>query len=96
MKNYTFPTTNNKYYKRINKTAARKAYIENKTIVLCPCNLRPFSLWNPQIEVNYNNRDETEQDTPANEYFNKMLMYFENYNCINTETGKYTAFYIEV
>lgn len=95
MNNYTI-TINNKEYKRITKTTAKKAYIDNKSIVLCPCNLRPGWPYNPQIEVNYTRRDETEQDTPANIYFDKVLMYFENYNCINTETGKYTAFYIEL
>jgi hypothetical protein len=95
MNNYTF-IINNKEYKRINKTAAKKAYINNKNVVLCPCNLRPGGPWSPEVTVNYNNRDETEQDTPANVYFDKVLMYFEYYNCINTETGKYTAFYIEL
>lgn len=97
MNNYTFKNDfDNKYYTRISKRAARAAYIAGKTVILCPCNLHPFGPWHPGIDVNYNNRDETEKETPAPVYFDRLLMYFENYNCINTETGKYTAFYIEM
>lgn len=94
MNKYTF-TINNKDYTRITKKAAKKAYINNKTIVMCPCNLRPGGPWYPETTVNYQDRDETETGTPAPEYFDKLTLYFEVYNCVNTETGKYTAYYIE-
>lgn len=97
MNNYIFTNeTTKKEYKRINKTAARAAYITGKNIIICACNMRPFGPWHPEIEINYNRRDETEKDTPAPVYFEKLINMFEFYNCINNETGKYTAFYIEL
>lgn len=97
MNNYTFKNKRtNKEYKRINKTAARAAYIAGKNIIICACNMRPFGPWHPEVEVNYNDRDETENETPAADYFAKLIMHFEYYNCINNETGRYAAFYIEL
>ena len=97
MNNYIFINdANKKEYKRINKTAARTAYAAGKTVILCACNLRPFGPWHPEVTAVYADRDETEKDTPAIDYFNKLVNYFEVYNCINNETGKYTAFYIEL
>lgn len=75
-------------YKRITKAAARKLYEAGKNIVLCPCNLRPFSFWHPEIETN------KEQSVEASFY--KLVNEFEFYNCTNSETGKYTNFYTAI
>lgn len=78
--------------KRINKRQARKAYESGKKIYFIPCKLNPYYLdgvfmipeqkaSNPESEYNYR--------------FDELVNAFEFYNCINSETGKYTAFYID-
>lgn len=102
MNNYNF-TENGKQYKRIDKRQARRAYNAGKTIYFCPCNLRPFGFWQPAIDININDYKKFGYSEPfvfsdgTNEMdFNRRLNQFEFYNCINTETGKYTAFYIQI
>lgn len=75
-------------YKRITKVQARKIYNCNKTIVLCPSNMRPFGQWHPEYVT----------DKSCNKWdtFENVVLNFEYYNCINTQTGKYTSFYIQV
>lgn len=98
MNKYTFKNnTDKKEYTRISKRAARAAYIAGKTVILCPCNLRPFGPWHPEIDINRDmHPDEITTDENAKNYFNKVVMRHEIYNCTDTETGKYTAFYIEM
>jgi hypothetical protein len=78
-------------YKRINKTTARREYTAGKKIVFCPSNLRPFSFWNPQFITDKATEEEINGEPQD---FDKIVNAFEYYNCTNTETGKYTAFYI--
>ena len=85
MNNYII-TDGKKTYTRISKAAARHAYYENKNLCFCPVNLRPGSPWNPEILCNLENMD--------GRIFEQTINAFEFYNCANTETGKYTAFYI--
>ena len=96
-------TDNGKQYKRIDKRQARRAYNNGETVYFCPCNLRPFGMWSPAVDVNKNDYKKYGFDQPlifsdgSNEIdFNRRLIQFEFYNCINTETGLYTAFYIQV
>lgn len=99
MNNYIFKDSNGKQYKRIDKRQAKRLYDDEKTIVLCPCNLRPFGFYNPQIDINKMDYLKHGYKTPllydgTNEYdFKTRVNSFEFYNCTNTETGKYTAFY---
>ena len=95
MNNYIFTDKNNNHYKRIDKRQAKRAYDAGKTIVLCPCNLRPFGMWAPEVDINKEDYKTRGYD-PADMEFKKRLMYFEYYNCTNTETGRYSAFYIQV
>ena len=100
MNNYTFTDDKTKkHYKRITKANARRAFIAGKDIIVCPSNLRPFGFWNPQIEWNIN-RESFQNELPFYESPEKLFNYtvnqFEFYNCINTETGKYTNFYIAI
>ena len=74
-------------YTRVTKAAARRAFENGETVIFCPCNLRPFDPWHPETPV---------EKTAENNDFQKLVNAFEFYNCINTETGKYTAFYMEV
>ena len=98
MNKYTFINdTDKKEYTRISKSAARAAYIAGKTVILCPCNLRPFGPWHPETNINRARHTEyiTDEISVKN-LFNNLVNSFEYYNCSNTETGKYTAFYIEM
>lgn len=74
---------------RISKATARRLFIENKEpLALCPVNLRPGDPWNPQIVINPG----VNRPCDAAQFSNVVGM-FEYYNCINSETGKYAAFY---
>lgn len=77
----------NKYsvngFTRISKAAARKLYNAGQIVYFCACNMRPGCDWHPEIAV---------QQT--GEPFENRVNNFQWYNCINSETGKYTAFYI--
>ena len=102
MNNYIF-TDNGKQYKRIDKRQARRAYNDGKTVYLCPCNLRPFGVWRPEIDINKTDYKKYGYNEPfifsdgsSEMDFNKRVNYFEFYNCTNTETGIYTAFYIQI
>ena len=72
-------------YKRISKTAAKKAY-DAKGVYICPCNIRPFGIWGMGVWVK----------SSSGEAFEKVVNAFEFYNCNSNETGKYAAFYIQV
>lgn len=43
MRKYIF-TEKSHTFKRINKKTARTAYKNGLTVIICPCNLRPFTL----------------------------------------------------
>lgn len=84
-------------WERITKKAARKAYISGCSIAFCPVNLRPGEPWHPETIMNRKSREEfTTDETGVKNDFNNYVNSFEFYNCINSETGKYTAFYMEV
>ena len=70
-------------YKRINKTEARKLFNSGAGIVFCPYKLRPGAPWYPGVYY---------WKTGLN--FDAAVAAFEYYNC-NSETGKYTAFYLD-
>lgn len=93
MKKFVF-FVNGLNYTRVNKATARKAYTAGNTVIICPCNLRPGSPWFPECYINYSDRDETETETPAADLFTKIINAHSFYNCINSETGTYPAFYI--
>lgn len=92
MYNYTFTDNNNKTWSRIDKRRARGLYNKGFTIVVCPDNLRPFTMWTCEICLN----KEVDNISGLETDFNKRVTYFEIYNCINRETGYHAAFYMEV
>ena len=53
---YTF-TENGRTYKRISKTAARAAYKNGLTVIICPRNLRPFTPWHFEHRINRKYRE---------------------------------------
>lgn len=93
-------TYNNFTFKRINKKEARKAYTHGLTVIIAPCNLKPFTPWHVEYNLNISARDEFLEKPAKKEWiendFNNYINSFEYYNCINSETGRYTAFYIPV
>lgn len=72
-------------FKRVTRTKAKALYNMGKAVLLVPCNLNPDSLF-----VGLYDLRKEENETP----FETAVNAFEYYNCINTETGRYTAFYI--
>lgn len=96
MNKYTF-THNGRTFERITKRKARRAYINGLSVVIIPCNLRPFTPWHNEMIINRKDRAHLVIDeTGVNNDFTNYINSFEYYNCINSETGKYTAFYIQV
>ena len=89
MRNYTY-TENGFTFERIGKKQARRAYNNGLTVIFCPCNLRPGSPFRLDMEMNKAQAD------CAPVTFDGLVNIFEYYNCINEETGRYTAFYIPV
>lgn len=96
MNKYTF-NHNGVTYERVTKATARKAYMAGINVYVQACNLRPFSVWTYPATFN---RKQAEQfaidETGVKNYFDNGVNSFEYYNCINSETGKYAAFYMEV
>lgn len=85
------------YFERISKKAARTAYINGLSVILCPVNLRPGKPYHPETVINRKNRKQfTADEIGVKNDFNNYVNSFEFYNCPNRETGRYTAFYIPV
>lgn len=96
MNNYTF-TKDGFIFERITKAQARRCYKMGLTVIICPCNLRPFSPFHFETGINRRNREQfTLDEIGVVNDFNNQINSFEYYNCTNHETGKYTAFYIPV
>lgn len=84
-------------YERISKDTARRAYMNGLTIVICPCNFRPFTPWGFEYRVNRKDREQFVIDEiGVRNDFNSLVSSYEYYNCRSRETGKYAAFYIPV
>lgn len=89
MRNYTF-TENGFTFKRINKAQAKQAYNNGLTVRFCPVNLRPGSSFRFDMDMN------KAQQNCAGVNFERLVNVFELFNCRDSKTGKYTAFYIPV
>ena len=84
MKKYSFDN-GGKTWERVTKKKARAAYDSGFTVLFCPAKMRHFTPWH--LEAYADKRSGCE--------FNTQVNGFEYYNC-NSETGRYTAFYIKV
>ena len=78
-----------KTYKRIDKKTARRAYNNGCSLVFCPVNLRPFSMWHPE----YITRRTAE---PSDRTFERLCSELEWYGCTGSEAGRYMAFYLPI
>lgn len=95
MNKYSF-TDNGHTFERVSKAKAKQAFVAGFTIAFCPSNLRPGTMWHPEYITSREMRsDYIADDIGAENDFHNLLNSFEYYNCTNTETGKYTAFFIE-
>lgn len=96
MNNYSF-NHEGKTYNRVSKAAARKAYLKGLDIIIAACNIRPFNaMYIGYAELNRKNREQfVTDDTGATNDFTSQVNSFEYYNCNNSETGKYAAFYVQ-
>lgn len=96
MNKYTFENKGFTF-ERISKNRARVAYMNGLTVVICPCNLRPFTPWGYEYRINRKDRAQFVIDeTGARNDFNSLVASYEFYNCTSRKTGKYAAFYIPV
>ena len=87
MKQYTY-FKNGLSFKRISRNMARIAYNNGLTVVFCPANLRPDSIWEPGVNISKNSK------SSGGRSFETILNEFVFYNCRGRETGRYAAFYI--
>lgn len=89
---------NNRTFKRINKTQAIAAYMNGLKIVVSAVNIRPFNVQGFGYDALSKKRREhfAVDEVGVKNDFIAWLNSFEYYNCINSETGKYSAFYIPV
>ena len=86
-----------KLYERVNKTAAKNAYMRGSKIALVPVNMQPVSPWfYPYIISRAARAPFVLDEIGAENDFKNLVNSFEYYNCTNSETGRYTAFYREV
>lgn len=96
MNKYSF-SNNGKTYTRISKAAAKRAYLQGLSVVMIPCNLRPFGPWGIGYTLTKASRAHLVADDigAANDFLN-LVNSFEYYNCTSAETGKYAAFYTAI
>ena len=94
MKKYKYKDKDGKIFERVNKKTAESVYTLGLPVVLCPVNLRPGEPYHPEIVLNRKNRERFVADEIGvkNDFANQVSS-FEYYNCVNSETGKYAAFY---
>lgn len=70
---------------RIDRRKARKLWKKGKDFWIVACNLRP----------EYGMRYRKQWYIHFGGDFDKMVNNFTYYNCVNSETGRYPAFYVE-
>lgn len=75
-------------YERITLAQAQELYAEHKDLVMVPCRLRPDCFMAVSINAN-------SSECMVYESFASMVNAFRYYNCINRETGRGVAFYVE-
>lgn len=73
-------------FTRINKTKARNLFIQGVNIYIVPCKVVPDynNFWIQPYRINYGTSDS----------FDKAINRFEYYNCGDSQTGLYAAYYI--
>ena len=57
--------SNGKTWERIDKKTARTAYNNGLTVLFCPVNMRPFTPWHLEIDINKNFENPRQNTTRA-------------------------------
>lgn len=92
---YTYTNHQGTKMTRVSARTARKLWSEGHDVTLCPCNLRPDSPWGTTCTIW---QDEFEPWTTHDEHmrhYDYEVNYFTVFNCFNSETGRYPAFYVD-
>ncbi len=78
-------------YERISKQTAKKMYDAGEDVYICPVNLRPDNMWMPATKMDryYPSAIQAAGELDFIEWANE----YQYYNCQNSETGRYLAFY---
>lgn len=87
-------------YKRISKQAAEKVYDNGGTVRLCCVNLNPVNPYGGYVDVVKDKYTEVSSDgfnttVARNKKFSTVVQAFTYYNCVDSETGRYPAFYVK-
>lgn len=96
MNNYTVKDNAGQTWKRVSKSAARKAFDNGQAVHVCACNLMPFGYWQaggtlrPGIEQHETKFNESEH------WVDWFARQYSWHNCTGRETGLYASFYVQV
>lgn len=74
------------YLVQIDKRKAKSLFEQNKQVFICGSNLYPFSEWGVLLEMH---------DLWGHS-FESVVNQYKFYNCINSETGLYPVFYVNL
>lgn len=94
MKRYKFKGQINgksAYLCRIDKRKARALFDTGATVYLVPSNFAPFGAWIQPLPIK---KDNPYTWQPAD--FDTVTNEFKYYNCINSETGFFPAYYFDL
>lgn len=80
-------------FTKIRMYSARSKFVLGQTIYMCACNLQP-NLFATAVNASMIELTDSPSSHRA-ELFDRAVMIFMHYNCINAETGRRTAFYIK-
>lgn len=81
MRDYRYTTADGIRMVRVDRGTARRLHRLGLEIEAAPCNLRPDSPWGTAFRLE------------PSEDFERFENYATAYNCINSETGRYLAWY---
>lgn len=98
MYRYVFEDSKGNKWERVNATQARRAFLRGEAVSMCPCRLRPFGHWNPQVTVCMND-DEFQWDLQhyygPEHLWDVLVNSCTAYGCACNETGYYLAYYLQ-
>lgn len=80
-------------YTRISKAQAIKLLASGEPVAVCPVRLRPGFPFAPHSVCYPKDLTDCYRPAPLPQQFDKFLREFEYYNCTDSETGRYAAFY---
>lgn len=94
MQERVFTDRNGTKYKRVNKTRAHRLFNDGSDLVICAVNMRPFGPWHTEAHILHESAEKWYDTGVFPDFFEYYSCMFTAYNCINSETGLYPAFYV--